>query len=130
MTETSPLAAIARPPAVSRGRDEWHWRSRTGRPVPGVEIRVVDDSGTMLPNDGSSAGELEVRGPGWRLRWRRAENFHDGWLRTGDVGTIDDAGAMKITDRLKDLIKSGGEWISSLEIENHSPITQRSLRLR
>ena len=122
MTETSPLAAIARPPAVKRGRDEWYWRSRTGRPVPGVEIRVVDDAGTVLPNDGSSAGELEVRGPWVAAGYAGgigAKNFHDGWLRTGDVGTIDDAGAMKITDRLKDLIKSGGEWISSIELENH-----------
>ncbi|MDN5761663.1 MAG: long-chain-fatty-acid--CoA ligase [Microlunatus sp.] len=121
MTETSPLAAIARPPAVTRGRDEWYWRTRTGRPVPGVETRLADEDGTVLPNDGTSVGELQVRGP-----WVAASyvdgvsgsSFDAGWLRTGDLGTIDDTGAMKITDRLKDLIKSGGEWISSTELED------------
>lgn len=121
MTETSPLAAIARPPVRTRDRDEWYWRTRTGRPVPGVEIRVTDERGEPLPNDGESVGELEVRGP-WvaagYYRDRDPDRVHDGWLRTGDVGTIDDAGAMKITDRSKDLIKSGGEWISSTDIED------------
>lgn len=121
MTETSPLAAIARPPARDLGRDEWYWRSRTGRPVPGVEVRTVGEDGSVLPADGTAVGELEVRGPwvtgGYHGR-ASADTFHDGWLRTGDVGTIDPAGAMKITDRAKDLIKSGGEWISSSEIED------------
>ncbi len=63
MTETSPLAAIARPPALDRGRDEWYWRTRTGRPVPGVEVRTVAEDGTVLPADGDSVGELQVRGP-------------------------------------------------------------------
>ncbi len=121
MTETSPLAAIARPPADDRGRDEWYWRTRTGRPVPGVEVRAVGEDGTVLPRDGHSVGELEVRGPwvtGSYHGGRGAEHFDDGWLRTGDVGTVDAAGAMKITDRSKDLIKSGGEWISSTQIED------------
>jgi len=121
MTETSPLAAIARPPALDRGRDEWYWRTRTGRPVPGIEVRTVAEDGSVLPADGESVGELQVRGPWVTAAYHggvRAEKFDDGWLRTGDMGTVDPAGAMKITDRLKDLIKSGGEWISSTEIEH------------
>lgn len=121
MTETSPLAAIARPPARDGGRDEWYWRSRTGRPVPGVEVRTVGEDGDVLPADGTSVGELEVRGPWVTASYHggaSADRFHDGWLRTGDVGTVDPAGAMKITDRAKDLIKSGGEWISSSDIED------------
>ncbi|HRW19864.1 MAG TPA: long-chain fatty acid--CoA ligase [Dermatophilaceae bacterium] len=128
MTETSPLAAIARPPALTDGlpdrlgdADEWYWRTRTGRPVPGVEVRTVAEDGTVLPRDGVAVGELQVRGPWVAAGYhhgRGTEKFDDGWLRTGDMGTVDAAGAMKITDRLKDLIKSGGEWISSTEIED------------
>lgn len=121
MTETSPLAAIARPPRHRRGRDEWYWRSRTGLPVPGVEVRAVDEEGSVLPADGTSVGELEVRGPwvtGRYLGDAGADRFDDGWLRTGDMGVVDESGAMKITDRAKDLIKSGGEWISSTQIED------------
>ncbi len=121
MTETSPLAAIARPPADLRGRDEWWWRTRTGIPVPGVEVRAVGEDGQVQPADGSGVGDLEVRGPwvtGGYFGGRGESSFNDGWLRTGDVGTVDVASAMKITDRAKDLIKSGGEWISSIEIED------------
>lgn len=122
MTETSPLAAIARPPALARGRDEWYWRTRTGRPVPGVELRIVDEDGAVLPTDGQAVGEIEVRGAWVAAGYyggAGADKFHDGWLRTGDMGTIDSSGAVKITDRLKDLIKSGGEWISSTEVEDN-----------
>jgi fatty-acyl-CoA synthase len=85
-----------------------------------VELRVVAPDETELPRDGKSVGEFEVRGP-----WVTAsyygdpspERFHDGWLRTGDVGTLDDRGFMQITDRTKDVVKSGGEWISSVELE-------------
>lgn len=122
MTETSPLAAIARPPVSRPDRDEWYWRTRTGRPVPGVEARVVGEGGVVLPHDGRSIGELQVRGPwvtGSYTGDDVVDRFHDGWLRTGDLGTIDDACAMKITDRTKDVIKSGGEWISSTELEDH-----------
>lgn len=122
MTETSPLAAIARPPVTGyEPAREWHWRTKTGRILPGVEVRIVAEDGTVLPRDGSSEGEFEVRGPwvtGAYYGASGTERFHDGWLRTGDVGTLDDAGFMKITDRAKDLIKSGGEWISSLQLEH------------
>jgi fatty-acyl-CoA synthase len=99
----------------------WYYRSKTGRPVAGVEVRLIGDSGTPLPWDGKSVGEVEVRGP-WiansHLGGVGRERFHDGWLRTGDVGTVDELGYVQISDRTKDIIKSGGEWISSMELEN------------
>ncbi|HMG33413.1 MAG TPA: long-chain fatty acid--CoA ligase [Blastocatellia bacterium] len=120
MTETSPLAAIAYPPRNCKPEDELNWRSKTGRVKPGVEIRITDGD-QPLPCDGVSVGEIEIRGP-----WITAsyfgdpspEKFHDGWLRTGDVGTIDQRGFIQITDRAKDVIKSGGEWISTVDLEN------------
>ena len=124
MTETSPLAAVAHPPAGVEigGADEMDWRSRTGRPVGGVELRIVDDVGNPLPWDGEAVGEIEVRGPwitGAYYRDDTPEKFDDGWLRTGDVACVDPKGFVQITDRAKDIIKSGGEWISSVELENH-----------
>ncbi len=124
MTETSPLAAVAHPPAGVElgGPDEMDWRSKTGRPVGGVELRIVDDLGNPLPWDGESVGEIEVRGPwitGAYYRDDTPEKFDDGWLRTGDVACVDAKGYVQITDRAKDIIKSGGEWISSVELENH-----------
>jgi fatty-acyl-CoA synthase len=121
MTETSPVCAFGRPPKGVRPEEEMDWRAKTGRVIAGVELRVVDEEGEVLPNDGASVGEFEVRGP-----WVTAayygdptpERFHDGWLRTGDVGSLDDRGFMQISDRTKDVIKSGGEWISSVELEN------------
>ncbi len=89
--------------------------------IPGVELRIVNPDGSVLPNDGVSQGEIEVRGPwitGSYYRDPTPEKFHDGWLRTGDVGTLDDYGFLEIRDRLKDVIKSGGEWISSVQLEN------------
>jgi fatty-acyl-CoA synthase len=121
MTETSPMAAIALPPKDADPADEMTWRAKTGRIVPGVELRIVDDAGRVLPWDGQTAGEIEVRGPwitGGYYRDDAPEKFHDGWLRTGDVGTVDRGGFVQITDRAKDVIKSGGEWISSVELEN------------
>jgi fatty-acyl-CoA synthase len=122
MTETSPVCALAFPPKSAAAEDEMDWRARTGRVVAGVEMRVVDEEGRALAHDGASVGEFEVRGPwitGSYYGDTSSERFHDGWLRTGDVGTLDDKGFMQISDRTKDVIKSGGEWISSVELENH-----------
>jgi fatty-acyl-CoA synthase len=121
MTETSPLAAIALPPCGCPSGQEMEWRAKTGRVVAGVELRIVDDAGAELPWDGKVAGEIEVRGPWITSAYYRdpaPEKFDDGWLRTGDVGTVDAKGFVQITDRAKDVIKSGGEWISSVELEN------------
>jgi fatty-acyl-CoA synthase len=123
MTETSPLAAVAHPPAIVEmgAPEEMDWRSRTGRIVSGVELRIVDDRGEELPWDGEAVGEIEVRGPwitGSYYRDPSPEKFDHGWLRTGDVGCVSPEGYVQITDRAKDVIKSGGEWISSVELEN------------
>ena len=122
MTETSPLAALAHPPRGSTPGDEVEWRLKQGRPVHGIEIRIADLDGHELPRDGVAVGEIQVRGPwvtGGYHREPSEERFQDGWLRTGDVGVIDERGYVQITDRLKDIIKSGGEWISSIELEDH-----------
>jgi len=121
MTETSPICSLALPPRGVPADEEIEWRSKTGRVVAGVEVRVVADDGTILPNDGESVGEFEVRGPwitGSYYGEPTPERFHDGWLRTGDIGSLDRRGYMQISDRTKDVIKSGGEWISSVELEN------------
>jgi len=122
MTETSPLCTVARAPGEARGEEYWEYRSSQGRVLPFVEMRVVDDQGNALPHDGRSTGEIEVRGPWIAARYFNDpsgdEKFHDGWLRTGDIGTVDGDGFMRISDRAKDVIKSGGEWISSVELEN------------
>ncbi len=120
MTETSPVCAVSFPP---RGADPTDptWRLKTGRVVPGVEVRIVTEGGTEAPWDGVTTGEIEVRGPWITGSYHldpAPEKFHDGWLRTGDIGSIDASGFLQITDRLKDVIKSGGEWISSVELEN------------
>ncbi|HEY6782673.1 MAG TPA: long-chain fatty acid--CoA ligase [Candidatus Dormibacteraeota bacterium] len=120
MTETSPIASIAFPPKGTAPEDEMIYRAKTGRVVPGVELRLVDDSGAEIPHDGEAVGEIEVRGPWITASYYNAdapEKFHDGWLRTGDVGNIDARNYVQITDRSKDVIKSGGEWISSVELE-------------
>jgi fatty-acyl-CoA synthase len=123
MTETSPVGGMAHPPIeVERGTaEEMDWRMKSGRLLAGVQMRIVNDDGEELPWDGKAVGEMEVRGPwitGAYHRDEAPEKFHDGWLRTGDIGTIDDRGFFQITDRSKDVIKSGGEWISSVELEN------------
>ncbi|MCE5290476.1 MAG: fatty acid--CoA ligase [Nocardiaceae bacterium] len=121
MTETSPLATVAHP---AFGADEdraWEIRATQGRPVCGVEIRLRDDLGEVVPWDGRSVGEIEVRGPwitGSYFGEADADKFDGGWLRTGDVGRVDPYGYLTLTDRSKDVIKSGGEWISSVELEN------------
>jgi fatty-acyl-CoA synthase len=120
MTETSPVLGVAMPPKDASPGDEMAWRSKTGRLVAGVELRIVDDGGEVMRHDGKSVGEIEVRGPWVAGSYYSAEapdKFHDGWLRTGDVGNLDGKGFVQITDRSKDVIKSGGEWISSVELE-------------
>jgi fatty-acyl-CoA synthase len=120
MTETSPLAALALPPPDCPPGEEIEYRVKSGRIVPGVELRVVAEDGEILPNDGESVGEFEIRGPWVTASYYKEpspERFHDGWLRTGDVGSLDRLGYMQISDRTKDVIKSGGEWISSVELE-------------
>jgi len=121
MTETSPVCSLAFPPKGTPPEEAMDWRAKTGRVVAGVEVRVVDETDEVLPADGLSVGEFEVRGPwitGAYYRDPTPDRFHDGWLRTGDVGTLDDKRFMTISDRTKDVIKSGGEWISSVELEN------------
>jgi len=125
MTETSPIGTISRLP-VELGDDPPEEVRRAymcaqGRAAPGVEIRVVDEDGQEVPWDGKALGEIQIRGP-WiaRTYYREEpseEKFAGGWLRTGDVASIDELGYIRIADRTKDLVKSGGEWISSVELE-------------
>src|SRR5271165_4756593 len=121
MTETSPIATYARPREGEHDDAYWDDRARQGRPLPWVELRIVDDDGTEVPWDGQSTGEIEVRGP-WiassYFRDEAPEKFDRGWLRTGDIASVDEKAFVQITDRSKDVIKSGGEWISSVELEN------------
>jgi fatty-acyl-CoA synthase len=122
MTETSPVATYSRP--LERDHDDAYWdeRAKQGRPLPWVELRLVDDDGVEVAWDGESTGEIEVRGPWIASRYFRddsgEEKFDSGWLRTGDIAAVDMQGFVQITDRAKDVIKSGGEWISSVELEN------------
>lgn len=121
MTETSPMATLAWPAPGTPPEKQWQIRATQGRPMCGVQARVVDDKGVALPSDGIAVGELEVRGPwitGSYYRNTDPTKFESGWLRTGDVGRIDPQGYITLTDRAKDVIKSGGEWISSVELEN------------
>ncbi|WP_203663210.1 long-chain fatty acid--CoA ligase [Actinocatenispora rupis] len=124
MTETSPLGSVARPPVGVTGADEWRYRLTQGRVPASVQARIVGPDGRVAPNDGEAVGELEVRGPWITGRYLDSDEpdpdrFDDGWLRTGDVGTLTADGYLTLTDRAKDVIKSGGEWISSVELENH-----------
>jgi fatty-acyl-CoA synthase len=121
MTETSPVASFALMPARRPESEKWQWRSHSGRIVMGVRLRIVDDAERELPWDGESVGELQVKGPWVTASYYQeanTESFSDGWLRTGDVATVLPNGYLQITDRRKDIIKSGGEWISSVNLEN------------
>jgi fatty-acyl-CoA synthase len=125
MTELNPVGVVATPtPALAEWGadhvDDVIW-TRQGRMQFGVELRIVGEDGAALPHDGESAGALMVRGPWTIRRYFRAEEDAadaDGWFDTGDIATIDGDGFLRLTDRAKDVIKSGGEWISSIDIEN------------
>ncbi len=121
MTETSPLGTVAHPPPGLSEEEAWYYRDGQGRLFCTLEGRLVGDGGVVLPSDGEAVGEIEVRGPwvtGGYYKDDDPGKFHDGWLRTGDVGTLDERGFIRLTDRAKDVIKSGGEWISSMQLEN------------
>jgi len=121
MTETSPTATMAWPPPGASEEQHWTYRASQGQPLFGVEVRLVDDDGQELANDNRAVGEIEVRGPWITSSYYRGHDeskFDSGWLRTGDVGRIDESGFITLTDRSKDVIKSGGEWISSVDLEN------------
>jgi fatty-acyl-CoA synthase len=123
MTELFPGAAVVRRAAMTDTPAGWARRTSAGRISPLYQMRVVDEDGAVLPAGSGAVGELEVRGPIVASSYLgppdvSPQSFRDGWLRTGDVGTIDQDGWLRITDRLKDVIKSGGEWISSLDLES------------
>ena len=126
MTEMSPLGTVSKLLSHHRAlpqEEQWDIKARQGCPISGVEMRIVNDEGAELPWDGATLGELQVRGPWVARAYYRLDGggdsfTADGWFRTGDVVTISEDGFMTITDRTKDLVKSGGEWISSVELEN------------
>ena len=126
MSETCPILTLAH---LKPHMEAWHIdrqaeiRCKTGRPVPLVEIRIVDEEMNDLPHDGVSQGEMVVRAPwltqGYLKDPANSEKlWAGGWLHTGDIAVIDEEGYLKITDRLKDVIKTGGEWVSSLDLED------------
>jgi fatty-acyl-CoA synthase len=125
MTETGPLASLSRlTPELEElpQAERFRQRAKQGRVVPGIRVRVLADDGTEVPWDGKSMGEVQVKG-NWVAAWyyndeRSADSFVDGWLRTGDVAVMDEHGYLQLVDRTKDLVKSGGEWISSVELES------------
>jgi len=125
MTEMSPLGSVNTPLAKHAGlsdKELFDLSEKQGRPIFGIEMKIVGDSGEELPRDGKAFGDLRVRGP-WvasgYFKIGRTDAFDaDGWFSTGDVATLDPDGYMRITDRTKDVIKSGGEWISSIDLEN------------
>jgi fatty-acyl-CoA synthase len=125
-TETSPLMTVNRLKSTLRGRlsaeEEWNVRRTQGLPGIGVDVKILAEDGRELPHDGESVGEICARGPwiaaSYHCLPEADDRFVDGYWRSGDVGTIDAHGYLKLTDRLKDVIKSGGEWISSIDMEN------------
>jgi fatty-acyl-CoA synthase len=138
MTETSPLGTVSRLPADLAGaaeRQQVDYRTRQGTPIPLIEIRARGEDGKLIPWDDQAMGELEIRGPWVAAAYHGGvgrESFtDDGWFRTGDVVRIDERGSMRICDRRKDLVKSGGEWISSVELENelmaHSAVQEAAV---
>jgi len=140
MTEMSPLGSLSvlrKEIAEQDPETQYAYRAKAGMPVPGVQTRIIDDDGNEVPRDGEAYGELQVRGP-WVVDEyhdrpdANEESFtDDGWLRTGDIATMDEHGYLDIVDRTKDVIKSGGEWISSVELENelmaHEAVTEATV---
>jgi fatty-acyl-CoA synthase len=140
MTETTPLGSLSvlRKELEEASPDEqYKYRAKAGMPVPGMDIRIIDDEGNEVPRDGEAMGELQVRGP-WvvdayldRPEENKESFTDDGWLKTGDIATFDEQGYIDVVDRIKDVIKSGGEWISSVELENelmaHEAISEASV---
>jgi fatty-acyl-CoA synthase len=126
MSETCPVLSLAmiKPHLMETDQDEQvAIRCMTGLPIPHVQMKIVDMKGNALPHDGKTAGEVVVRAPWLTQGYIKSEEkseelWADGWLHTGDIGVIDAQGYLRITDRLKDVIKTGGEWISSLELED------------
>jgi fatty-acyl-CoA synthase len=139
MTETSPIGTVANLPSEVRELPEdeqLDYRAKQGYPVPFVEIRARGEEEDLIPWDGESMGELEVRGPWVASSYYESSEgddkfTEDGWFKTGDIVAIDKYGFINITDRAKDLIKSGGEWISSVELENalmaHEAVSQAAV---
>jgi fatty-acyl-CoA synthase len=125
MTETNPVASTA---ILKPEMEHWDWEAQldfletAGLPIPGLNVKIVDEAGASLPWDGEAFGELMIQGPWVAAEYyndpRSPQTFEGGWMRTGDVCKITPEGYIRITDRAKDVIKSGGEWISSLDLEN------------
>ncbi len=136
MSETCPLLTLAnlKPHMLEWGEeDQVEIRCKTGLPIPNVQLEIVDVKGNPLVHDGQTAGEVVARAPWFTQGYVKSEEqseelWENGWLHTGDIGVIDDEGYLRITDRLKDVIKTGGEWISSLELEDiisqHEAVTE------
>ena len=138
MTETSPLGTLSKLPADLESlapRDQYEYRARQGTPIPLIEIRARGDDGALIPWNDQAMGELEIRGPWVAAAYHGGtggDKFtDDGWFRTGDVVRINERGCMRICDRAKDLVKSGGEWISSVDLENqlmaHSAVAEAAV---
>ena len=138
MTETSPLGTVSKLPADLESlapSDQHEYRARQGTPIPLIEIRARDDDGALIPWDDQAMGELEIRGPWVAAAYHGGSGSDkftdDGWFRTGDVVRINERGCMRICDRAKDLVKSGGEWISSVDLENqlmgHSAVAEAAV---
>jgi acyl-CoA synthetase (AMP-forming)/AMP-acid ligase II len=127
MTETSPLATLSRRVMKRSQRklsedEQFRNVAKAGQIMPGIEVEIFDENFNRLPHDGETVGEILIRGPWICSEYYnnpQPEKFHDGWLITGDVGKIDPEEYLIISDRSKDLVKSGGEWISSVDLENH-----------
>jgi fatty-acyl-CoA synthase len=123
MTETSPCGTSPQPSrnvAKLPPSDQIRCKTSQGQPIYGVDVKIADDDGNEIPRDGKSSGRLMVRGPWVVSGYYREEkpSLKDGWFDTGDLATIDRDNYLRLTDRAKDVIKSGGEWISSIDVEN------------